>query len=75
MKLACAVTEFGLVLKDSDYKGSANLEKALKYAMSVNDPDEYEKELVTLIEKYKKADDKYQKELRRRSEIMSTMSD
>lgn len=58
MKLACAVTEFGLVLKDSDYKGSANLEKSLKYAMSVNDPDEYEKELVTLIEKYKKADEK-----------------
>ncbi len=52
MKLACAVTEFGLVLKDSDYKGSANLKEALKYVQSLKEPDVYEKELAELIKKY-----------------------
>lgn len=52
MKLACAVTEFGLVLKGSDYKGSADLNEALKYAQSLKEPDVYEKELAELIKKY-----------------------
>lgn len=52
MKLACAVTEFGLVLKDSDYMGSANLNQALWYAKSIENPDYYEEELVELIAKY-----------------------
>lgn len=52
MRLACAVTEFGLVLKDSDYKGTANINSALKLAKSVEKPDVYEKELAELISKY-----------------------
>ena len=54
LKLACAVTEFGLVLKDSDYKGTASISGALKLAKSVENPDVYEKELAELIEKYSK---------------------
>ncbi len=54
MKLACAVTEFGLVLKDSGYKGTADVTHALTLAKSLKDPDIYEKELVTLISKYQK---------------------
>ncbi len=51
MKLASAVTEFGLVLKNSEYKGTADLQKALELAQSIKEPDEYEKELVQLIKK------------------------
>ena len=52
LKLACAVTEFGLVLKDSDYKGTASISGALSLAKSVEEPDVYAKELAELIEKY-----------------------
>ena len=52
MKLICAVTEFGLTVKNSDYKGSATAEDALKYAKSISSPDTYEKELIKLIDKY-----------------------
>lgn len=52
MKLACAAAEFGLVLKDSDYKGSASAQSALKLAQSVENPDAYVKELISLIQKY-----------------------
>lgn len=52
MKLVCAVTEFGLVAKNSDYKGTANAAQAMKYANSIKDPDTYEKELAKLIDKY-----------------------
>lgn len=54
LRLACAVTEFGLVLKDSDYKGTASISGALKLAKSVEKPDVYEKELAELISKYSK---------------------
>lgn len=54
MKLACAVTEFGLVLKNSDYKGTADIGHALELAKSLKDPDVYEKELAALIVKYRK---------------------
>ena len=52
MKLACAVTEFGLVLKNSSYKGTATAAGALKLAESISKPDTYEKEFITLIKKY-----------------------
>ncbi|MDE6746123.1 MAG: von Willebrand factor type A domain-containing protein [Oscillospiraceae bacterium] len=52
LKLACAVTEFGLVLKDSDYKGTASISGALGFVKSIEEPDVYEKELAELIEKY-----------------------
>lgn len=52
MKLACAVAEFGLTLKNSDYKGSAAAQSALKLAQSIENPDVYAKELISLIKKY-----------------------
>lgn len=52
MKLACAVTEFGLALKDSDYKGTADAAHALALAKSLTKPDKYEEEFVGLIAKY-----------------------
>lgn len=52
MKLICAVTELGLTVKNSDYKGSATAAGALEYAKSISEPDAYEKELIKLIEKY-----------------------
>ena len=52
MKLACAVSEFGLTLKDSDYRGSATAQSALTIAQSIENPDTYAKELISLIKKY-----------------------
>ncbi len=52
MKLACGVVEFGLVLKNSDYKGTADLQKASELVRSIKEPDEYVKELAELIKKY-----------------------
>lgn len=52
MKLACAAAEFGLTLKDSDYKGSSAAQSALKIAQSIENPDVYAKELISLIKKY-----------------------
>lgn len=54
MKLVCAVTEFGLAVKNSDYKGDASAAYAHSFAKSLKDPDTYEKELAKLIEKYMK---------------------
>ncbi|MBD5141301.1 MAG: DUF3520 domain-containing protein [Ruminococcus sp.] len=52
MKLACAAAEFGLTLKNSDYKGSSTAQSALKLAQSIENPDTYAKELISLIKKY-----------------------
>lgn len=52
MKLACAAAEFGLTLKNSDYKGSSTAQSALKLAGSIKNPDAYTKELISLIKKY-----------------------
>ncbi|MBQ2823252.1 MAG: von Willebrand factor type A domain-containing protein [Oscillospiraceae bacterium] len=52
MKLACAVTQFGLVLKDSDYKGTADLLNALELIESLENPDIYVKQLEALIKKH-----------------------
>ena len=52
MKLACAAAEFGLTLKNSDYKGSSTAQSALKLAQSIENADAYAKELISLIQKY-----------------------
>lgn len=51
--LASTVAEFGLLLRDSKYKGSASYSHALSRARTAarNDPEGYRKELVALIEK------------------------
>lgn len=52
---ACAVTEFGLLLRDSAYKGSASLDRVLEQAKANIGDDEggYRVEFVDLVEKYK----------------------
>lgn len=52
-QLASAVAEFGLLLRDSKYKGKASYEQALKRAKTAakNDPGGYRQELVRLIQK------------------------
>lgn len=52
MRLACAAAEFGLTLKDSDYKGTSTAKSALKLAKSIEKKDAYTKEFIKLIEKY-----------------------
>jgi len=51
--LASSVAEFGLLLRDSKFKGSASYEQAISRAReaSKNDPNEYRAELVQLMEK------------------------
>jgi len=51
--LASSIAEFGLLLRDSKYKGSANYEQAISRAKEAakNDPNGYRKELVQLMEK------------------------
>lgn len=52
MKLAAAVTEFGLYLKNSQYKSKATPAGALKLAESISDPNYYEKEFIKLLKIY-----------------------
>jgi Ca-activated chloride channel family protein len=51
--LASSIAEFGLLLRDSKFKGSANYAQAISRAKEAakNDPNGYRKELVQLMEK------------------------
>ncbi len=51
--LASSIAEFGLLLRDSKFKGSSNYEQAISRAKEAakNDPNGYRKELVQLMEK------------------------
>jgi Ca-activated chloride channel family protein len=51
LKFAAAVSEFGMILRDSEFKGTATLENAATIARSArgNDEDGYRAELVRLI--------------------------
>ncbi len=51
--LASSIAEFGMLLRDSKFKGSANYEQAISRAKEAakNDPNGYRKELVQLMEK------------------------
>lgn len=53
--LASSIAEFGLLLRDSKFKGSANYERAISRAREAakNDPNGHRKELVLLMEKAK----------------------
>lgn len=50
--LASSIAEFGMLLRDSKYKGAASYEQAIRRAReaSKNDPSGYRKELVLLME-------------------------
>lgn len=53
MTFACAVTEFGLILKSSDYMGSASIEDVRKLLTEANIKDDYYKtEFNNLVEIY-----------------------
>ncbi len=51
LKFAAAVSEFGMILRNSDFKGNATLESAAKLARSARgvDEDGYRSELIRLI--------------------------
>jgi Ca-activated chloride channel family protein len=51
-KFAAAVAEFGMILRDSPYKGDATLRDVLKHAQSGlgDDPEGYRTEFLTLVE-------------------------
>jgi Ca-activated chloride channel family protein len=51
LKFAAAVTEFGMILRDSEFKGNATLEGASRLAKSAKGEDEdgYRSELIRLI--------------------------
>jgi Ca-activated chloride channel family protein len=55
LRFAAAVAEFGMILRESEYKGSSSLESAAKMAKSARGEDEdgYRSELVRLIETVK----------------------
>lgn len=52
MKLSCAAAEFGMVLKESRYKGSSTAKGACSLAQSIKDPDNYTKEFIELMKEY-----------------------
>jgi Ca-activated chloride channel family protein len=57
LRWAAAVAEFGLVLKDSQYMGDADIEGTLTLAKSaLNNDDEYKQEFIELVKTYR---DKY----------------
>ena len=51
LKFAAAVSEFGMILRDSEFKGNATLEGAAQLAKSArgDDEDGYRAELIRLI--------------------------
>jgi Ca-activated chloride channel family protein len=55
LRFAAAVAEFGMILRESEFKGSSSLESAAKLAKSARGEDEdgYRSELVRLIETVK----------------------
>jgi Ca-activated chloride channel homolog len=55
LRFAAAVAEFGMILRESEYKGSSSLESAAKLAKSARGEDEdgYRGELIRLIETVK----------------------
>lgn len=55
LRFAAAVAEFGMILRESEFKGSSNLESAAKLAKSGRGEDEdgYRSELIRLIETVK----------------------
>lgn len=50
LRWAAAVAEFGLLLKDSEYKGNASYENVLGIANELAGDDEYRKEFISLVE-------------------------
>ncbi len=51
LRFAAAVTEFGMILRESEFKGNATLENAVKFASSAKgeDKDGYRSEMIRLI--------------------------
>jgi len=52
LRFAASVSEFGMILRDSEFKGSSTLEEAIKLAKSARGEDEegYRSEFIRLIE-------------------------
>lgn len=58
LKFAAAVAEFGLLLRESKYKGNSSYDRVLQVAKQYADSDEegYRNEFVKLVEKAKRID-------------------
>jgi Ca-activated chloride channel family protein len=56
LRFACAVAQFGMLLRNSEYKGKSNYHHVLQLAQSVTteDKDGYRKEFVELVKKARK---------------------
>jgi Ca-activated chloride channel family protein len=53
LRWAAAVAEFGLILRDSEYRGDANADNVLSLAKSaLNNDDEYKQEFIELVKTY-----------------------
>lgn len=52
-KFAAAVAEFGMILRDSEYKGSGTLQQVLKWALDAkdSDPNGYRADFIELVRK------------------------
>jgi Ca-activated chloride channel family protein len=55
LRFAASVAEFGLILRDSEFKQKSNLENVILHAAkaSTNDPQGYRKEFISLVKKMK----------------------
>ncbi|OGO86579.1 MAG: hypothetical protein A2Y22_00980 [Clostridiales bacterium GWD2_32_59] len=53
LRFASSVVEWGLLLKDSKYKGNASVENIISKAQDSAGEDEYKKEFIELVKKYK----------------------
>ena len=55
LRFAAAVSEFGMILRNSEFKGSSSLEEAIRLAKSARDEDEegYRSEFIRLIDTVK----------------------
>lgn len=49
LKLACAVTEVGMLLRDSEYSGTSSYDEALELIRSISEPDDLVSEFAYLI--------------------------
>ncbi|WP_459130012.1 vWA domain-containing protein [Guggenheimella bovis] len=55
-KLSSALAEFGMLLRDSEYKGQSSYQSVLERLESIKEKDELVKELIELVQKAKQMD-------------------
>lgn len=61
LRWAAAVAEFGMLLRDSEYKGSASYDEVVELSQKLAKDDEYKKEFVSLVMSVKEGENLYYK--------------